>query len=176
MARRAHAFHRFAHHPLCDRYAGELVPLGRRARLCRGCLFLGLGSAVGLALGLATRGLAFALPAEGGLLALALTAGVPSRLPKALKRFVPGLALGALVAHGPWAWSVAAVGLLGAQGVLYRRKGPHRAPCQTCPERTLPVCAGFRPIYRRERAVERWARGVLSERRAPIDTRVPPPL
>ncbi len=25
----AHAFHRFAHHPLCERYASELIPLGR---------------------------------------------------------------------------------------------------------------------------------------------------
>jgi len=47
LARRAHAFHRFAHHPLCERYAGELVPLGKRTRICRGCAASALGSLAG---------------------------------------------------------------------------------------------------------------------------------
>ncbi len=53
LARSAHAFHRFAHHPLCERYAGELIPLGRRARLCRGCAASALGSVMGLLAALA---------------------------------------------------------------------------------------------------------------------------
>ena len=45
----AHRFHRFAHHPLCAEYASELIPLGRRVRICRGCTFALLGLATGLA-------------------------------------------------------------------------------------------------------------------------------
>jgi hypothetical protein len=37
LSRRAHRFHRFAHHPLCGAYAAELVPLGRKARSGCGC-------------------------------------------------------------------------------------------------------------------------------------------
>src|SRR3954466_7943099 len=47
LARSAHAFHRFAHHPLCERYAGELIPLGKRTRVCRGCVCAALGSFTG---------------------------------------------------------------------------------------------------------------------------------
>jgi len=51
LARAAHGFHRFAHHPLCARYAGEVVQLGRRRRVCRGCALAAAGLAAGLALG-----------------------------------------------------------------------------------------------------------------------------
>src|SRR5688500_15321315 len=53
LSRRAHRFHRFAHHPLCAQYAGELVRLGRKGRLCRGCLYAALGCVAGAAAGLA---------------------------------------------------------------------------------------------------------------------------
>jgi hypothetical protein len=51
LARRAHAFHRFAHHPLCDRYAGELIVLRGRTRICRGCCYAAIGSLLGVLLG-----------------------------------------------------------------------------------------------------------------------------
>ena len=52
LSQTAHRFHRFAHHPLCQEYAGELVQLGGRARVCRGCLFALAGGAAGCALAL----------------------------------------------------------------------------------------------------------------------------
>ncbi|HET8714991.1 MAG TPA: hypothetical protein VFM16_04150, partial [Holophagaceae bacterium] len=48
LARRAHAFHRFAHHPLCAEYAGERLRVGK-VHLCRGCTLLGAGLLAGLA-------------------------------------------------------------------------------------------------------------------------------
>src|SRR5579859_1379561 len=53
----AHAFHRFAHHPLCDRYQEELIPLGRRTRVCRGCSLALLGVLVGAGAGWCSRAL-----------------------------------------------------------------------------------------------------------------------
>jgi hypothetical protein len=52
LARRAHAFHRWAHHPLCSRYAAEVVRLGRRTRVCLGCSLTAAGALAGGALGL----------------------------------------------------------------------------------------------------------------------------
>src|SRR5258706_14473890 len=51
LSRGAHRFHRFAHHPLCDRYAGEVVRFGR-VRLCRGCTFAVIGGLAGGVVGL----------------------------------------------------------------------------------------------------------------------------
>ena len=46
----------------------------------------------------------------------------------------------------------------GAGVILYRRRGPDRGPCETCPELPArPACAGFAPIRRRERAFQRLA-------------------
>lgn len=52
LARGAHAFHRFAHHPLCGEYASEVIPFGRRARVCRGCSLAAAGALAGVAGGL----------------------------------------------------------------------------------------------------------------------------
>jgi len=84
LARRAHAFHRFAHHPLCGRYRGEVVPLGRRARVCLGCTLGTAGLAAGLALGalLAARLAPLPGPAAlggGALLLLAVPLVLPAR-------------------------------------------------------------------------------------------------
>jgi hypothetical protein len=57
LGRRAHAFHRFAHHPLCDNYAGELIALRGRTRVCRGCT-----TALGCALLGALAALSLRLP------------------------------------------------------------------------------------------------------------------
>ncbi len=151
----AHAFHRFAHHPLCDRYAGELVQLGHRARVCRGCALAFLGAGMGTVAGWLSRGIslgqiALLLPAVGLLLAI-----VPFGRLKILRRLLPALLLTAAVFHGPASVSLLSVTLAAATLVLYRRKGPNRVPCTTCPERTLEVCSGFAPIVRRERAFRR---------------------
>ncbi len=156
LARRAHAFHRFAHHPLCAAYERELVPLGRRARICRGCLFAFAGGATGLAFASAaprapvTAVAALALAAALGVVSLRL------RLPKVLSRFLPsalgGFALGGGI--GP----AAAAAASGAAYVLWHRsRGPDRRPCDACPERAVTVCSGYAPIVRRERAFGRLA-------------------
>jgi hypothetical protein len=170
LAARAHAFHRFAHHPLCDRYAGELVRLGRRARVCRGCLAVGLGGVAGAGLGSAQ------LPGSAlvGLLALAallVLASLVVRLPKTLGRFVPALGAGAGLAsaleHGAGDVALAVVGCLALFFVLYRRRRPNRAPCATCPERErLGACSGFSAIVRRERAFQRVAQRMIDRERA----------
>lgn len=47
----AHRFHRFAHHPLCAEYAGEVFRIGRKTRICKGCTLAGLGAVAGFAIG-----------------------------------------------------------------------------------------------------------------------------
>jgi len=126
LARQAHAFHRLAHHPLCERYAGEVVRLGRpRAggrRICRGCALLALGALAGALLGAApgvSAGQGTLVAAAdlaplvagwpGALAALALLAGLcaaglaPRRgaaRPKLLTRFVPMATAVALAVTG----------------------------------------------------------------------------
>jgi hypothetical protein len=166
LARRAHAFHRFAHHPLCERYAGELIRLGRRERLCRGCVALGLGLLSGLTLAVVIAPDArFVLAA----LALGVVLGAASlrwRLPKTFGRFVPAaaLALGlgsAITNFRSYAWLVAACAG-GLAFLAYRRRGPSRTPCSTCPERLKPApCSGFARIVRRERAFQRVAQRLI---------------
>jgi len=164
LARRAHAFHRFAHHPLCDRYQGELITLGHRARLCRGCTLALVGLVLGAAAGWLTRtadlGLAAWLsPAVG--LGLAV---MPLGRSKILRRLAPAFLLSASAFHGPWVLSAASALVFAGLLALYRQRGPSRIPCLTCPQRTLEVCAGFGPIVRRERAFRkltgRWLRPV----------------
>jgi len=180
LARGAHAFHRFAHHPLCDEYAGELVALGRRARVCRGCLNALAGAASGAAAGLWVAPAAWALLALATVLAVAtalwagqraalLRAGTPGHQGKFVSRFLP-LALASFVliagvrcatAAGITAAALAAVSLAGALAI-YRSKGPSRGPCAVCPERAGSVpCRGYRRIWRRERAFARSAQRLI---------------
>jgi hypothetical protein len=164
LSRHAHAFHRFAHHPLCGRYAGELVALGRRDRLCRGCLLAVSGASAGLAVGIA-------LPTLGGL-ALALGLGLaavavgwlaPARRSKLGTRLLPAAALACAFGaglRGPVASGAPLSGAALASGLgflwAYRRHGPNRAPCLTCPEyAALVPCSGVQPILRREAAFRR---------------------
>jgi hypothetical protein len=166
LARRAHAFHRFAHHPLCERYAGELIRLGRRERVCRGCAALASGLCVGAALAVlaapsaATLNAALAAGAALGAVSLRL------RLPKIIGRFLPAVALGAglasvVTAFESYAWLSGSVGCM-VVVLLYRRRGPSRTPCESCPERTLPApCSGFARIVRRERAFQRVAQKLI---------------
>ena len=165
LARRAHAFHRFAHHPLCQRYASELIPLGRRARLCRGCACAALGSLSGLVLAASLRPAPTELYAAAALGLALLLLSFRVRLPKAVGR---GLAVaaasfagvGGLVSPSA-APRLLSLGLLATGAAFlwaYRQRGPNRSPCRDCPERLGPaVCSGLRPIVRRERAFRRLA-------------------
>jgi len=195
LAARAHRFHRFAHHPLCDAYAGEVVRVGRRSRLCRGCAMAAAGAALGVA-----AGLALPVPAAGALAALlgATAAGAwlalrvprasaagashgPSRRGKLVTRAAPVGLAAVVVTLGARAGTVtggaaalAALACLALSLVLYRRRGPDRSPCQGCPERTAPVvCSGFRPMARREAAFSRAARRLMTS--APSAARTLPP-
>ncbi|MBI3723006.1 hypothetical protein HY251_03485 [bacterium] len=44
---------------------------------------------------------------------------------------------------------------------LYRHRAPDRRPCETCPERDLPVCRGFKEVVRREKAFSVLSRRLL---------------
>jgi len=165
LARSAHAFHRFAHHPLCQRYSAELIPLGKRARVCRGCVCSALGSGAGLVMALSFRPAFSALLAATALgLGLLLTS-LGLRLPKWLGRSAATACLGFAclsglrTAHGAPLFLALGILLSSVAFVaLYRMRGPNRSPCTTCPERSLAKpCAGLRPIVRRERAFRRLA-------------------
>jgi len=165
LAVHAHAFHRFAHHPLCGAYAGEVVSLGRRTRVCRGCLLAGAGASMGVVVALTEPG-----PLTSSL-GLALAVGVllaaeRVRLPKVLSRLAPAvLIVGAM--GGGVVPALATLGLAVVVLVAYRRRGPHRGPCERCPDRAQVPCPGFAPMIRRERAFERLAgRWLASEPRS----------
>ena len=156
----AHAFHRYAHHPLCERYAGEVLRAGRRARICRGCALAVGGGTLGLVAGLARPlGSPGAWAAVAVAIAL-LAASAVWRLPKSAGRGLPALVLG-LGAVSTAGTALAAAGVIGAAWFAYRRRGPNRAPCLACPERGERVCSGFAPIVRRERAFRRRAAALL---------------
>ncbi|HEU4951563.1 MAG TPA: hypothetical protein VFT46_06410, partial [Holophagaceae bacterium] len=111
LARRAHAFHRFAHHPLCAEYAGERLRFGK-IQLCRGCVLLGGGLLAGLVSGAL---LPARLPLAAGALGIGLLSGLAASLarpPKALSRLLPGAALAAALLQGlrlgPQGWALAA--------------------------------------------------------------------
>jgi hypothetical protein len=181
LARRAHRFHRFAHHPLCGAYEGDLIRLGRRTRVCRGCSYVALGLAFGalLALGVAPLWASHAgRMSSAALLGVALAAGptlaaLRAPVTKIATRALPAALLGFAFVLGARLGSP--VGLLGCVvsalavvgiAVRYRRRGPDRAPCATCPERTLSVCSGLLPIVRRERAFRRASRRLLASAHA----------
>jgi hypothetical protein len=201
LARAAHRFHRFAHHPLCAPYAGEVLRVGRRTRLCRGCALAAAGAGIGAAAALAAPlpspglcGLGLVLAAPVAWLAVwppraavPLPAGGPAaragssrllhaRRPKLLTRAAPlalvtalavwGLRTGGLLGA---AFAAASAGLTVLAVALYRRRGPSRSPCVTCPERSGPeVCSGFRAIARREAAFARLSGRLLAALPPPV--------
>jgi hypothetical protein len=173
LARHAHRFHRFAHHPLCREYGGEVVRLGRRTRLCHGCLLCTVGLLSGALGGGLTAPPAPAFFAAVSVAAAALAvvaAGRALHRIKVVTRFAPAALFGfvtvAGVRGGSWlGWVIAAVAVATALTLvrLYRRRGPDRTPCATCPERTLQeACRGLAPIVRRERAFRRMAGRMLA--------------
>ena len=177
LARRAHAFHRWAHHPLCVRYEPETIRLGRRTRLCRGCTHLWLGALSGVAAGLALpRAPGTVWLTTAAILVAAVPLAIPRRRlpadlgarrrpPKLLTRFLPLAVAGAAVAQAlaapaPARLAAAVLAVLAVAWGLarYRRRGPDRGPCLACPEGPPGAgCSGFAPIVRRERAMSRLA-------------------
>src|SRR5215470_5820549 len=134
LAWRAHLFHRFAHHPLCERYRSEVVRLGKRTRLCRGCAMSALGVLLGGVLGVALRppplvALAIAAAATAILLPSLRQRREPrgSRLPKLVTRFAPTFlwlfSLGASVRELSWAAIAGSLALVAGAALLYRRRG-----------------------------------------------------
>ena len=172
LARYAHRWHRHAHHPLCARYAGELVQLGRRTRVCRGCALalggtlFGLGAGAGvselwpLRLGAAQTWLVVALL----VLVVAAAAAVSLHARRKLfTRGLPAFVLAAAFAFGlrraDLAGSALAAGAalgVASAWIAYRRRGPDRSACTDCPEGPPHAgCSGFAPIVQRERAFQR---------------------
>ncbi len=180
LARHAHAFHRWAHHPLCQEYSGEVFRFGRRFRLCRGCTLAALGALSGAALGLTVPAVR-----PGILAVLAALETIPIllglsnlRLPKPLTRYLPAalppfLLIQALRHPGLQAWLLAAL-VWTAAGLWvrrYRRRGPDRSPCAACPERfNEGTCRGFREIRTRERAFARLASRWTRQGSGPMET------
>jgi hypothetical protein len=191
LARRAHAFHRWAHHPLCERYAPEVVPLGRRTRACLGCSLTAAGLLAGGGLGLSLPRAPWPWLAAAGLalvlaVPLAVPAGRPapaappprprSRWRKLATRLAPGLLAGGLLAQGlatPTSPRLVAAALAAAAlawaTLRYRRRGPDRSACLGCPEGPPGTrCPGLAPIACRERALARLAgRWIAAEHRPP---------
>ena len=179
LSRAAHAFHRFAHHPLCGRYASEVFRIGRRTRVCRGCTLTLAGGLLGAVAGAALGGPAaswFITMLAGGLAAMSLSRpsnpGAPlARPPKLTTRLAPAFGLAFAVAnavrHPTISSSLACGAFAGLCGVvllvLYRRRGPDRSACPGCAERGGPkTCSGFKPIVLRERAVMRRAGALIA--------------
>ncbi len=174
LSRAAHRFHRYAHHPLCDEYAGEVIRLGRRGRVCRGCLFAWTGAALGIAtpfvapISLVAAAPCLAVAVSGVVIAtLVRRARRPSKL---VTRLAPSLTMGIALGAGLRAGGIAGLALAALTlatasmlVVLYRRRGPDRTPCERCPERLGPApCRGFAEIVQRERVFRRAASRVLA--------------
>ena len=169
---RAHRFHRFAHHPLCNAYAAEVLHLGRRTHVCAGCAWTLLGSILGVGVAAACpRGwftLPWALGLQGaGMVWLLVSARLHAQVLKWLVRGGPMVCLAggcvltlragaAIPWHlGVWATEAALSAVAWGAVRVYRRRPPWRAPCVSCPQRQDEVCDGWRPMVQRERALTR---------------------
>lgn len=174
LAWRAHLFHRWAHHPLCAAYRGEVLKVGR-VFLCKGCALVGLGVMVG-----SVAGALAPLLGMGGLwvpacLGVVWGCGIAAwpaarRAGKLATRTLPMAAAAFLVVQAARHWSLAGATLVaGVIGALvfgiraYWKRGPWRAPCTGCPELDQRPCSGFRRQYRREKAFGRLAGWVVEK-------------
>jgi len=153
LARRAHRFHRFAHHPLCDEYAGELVPLGGRTRLCRGCALFAAGGIAGVVAIAIVRPVPVVVMVVAVVGAFVAASSLKWRTNKWLTRFAPAAGFGFAMGH--LGTAVATISIAGLLALAYRRRGPNRSPCASCPERSFPTCRGMTEIVRAERAFQR---------------------
>ena len=97
------------------------------------------------------------------------TADLGGRASKLVTRSLPAASAAGLAVLGARAASVAgltvaagALALVAGGALAYRRRGPDRSPCVTCPERERPqVCSGLAPLARREKAFSRLAARLL---------------
>jgi hypothetical protein len=151
---RAHAFHRFAHHPLCSGYADEVYAIGRTVRVCRGCALGLVGALLGAVAGLALS--PAPIFAWASLLTAASLAWISRkvRLSKYGSRLTSS-ALAAFAAVSGIAPAVCTSLIVLIWFARYRKVGPDRTPCKACPEHGWPVCSGIAPMIRRERAFQR---------------------
>jgi hypothetical protein len=174
---RAHLFHRFAHHPLCTEYASEVIRVGRRGRVCKGCALLAFGISCGTLAGLFVRVPMGAAIALGACATLLSAASLRLRLGKIASRLAPAVVaglVGASAIRGRSPADLAVLGGVGAAAALlyvgYRRRGPNRKACEACPERSLPAtCRGMAEIVRRERAFRRLS-GRLIAASSPVQS------
>lgn len=199
----AHRFHRLAHHPLCAEYEHEVIRVGKKTRICKGCFLAALGTTLGVALGASIPRLPFAALAAlalgcGGLLAVAFpfplarqsgpapTEGsqeaadlsqnhqIPRPRNKFATRLLPFFFLAFTMAQclrfgGARGWTCAMACAVEFALMLwaYRRRGPNRGPCLTCPERfQMHRCRGVKPILARERAFQRLAGRMIQKEMA----------
>jgi hypothetical protein len=105
-----------------------------------------------------------------GLLALA------RRLPaggKVVSRALPSCAAGFVAVAGALradaigaAFTCATLAAMFIGIALYKRRGPWRSACVTCPERLHAPCSGYRFAWRRERAFQRLAHRWIRDARA----------
>lgn len=93
-----------------------------------------------------------------------------ARPSKFLGRALPGVALGCAFLQGlrlgplGWGMGFGAIVLFAIAFLLYRKRGPHRGPCDTCPDREKrPACRGFAPILKRERALQRLSGRLIAQ-------------
>jgi hypothetical protein len=172
MAWRVHLFHRFAHHPLCSEYASEVIRIGRRGRVCKGCAMVSLGLAGGAIAGIFVRVPIEAAVTTAFAATLAAGASLRLRLGKLASRLAPAAVAGLLTANAIRSRSPADLALLGivwlAVALLYvgyRRRRPDRRPCEACSERATPAtCRGMAEIVRRERAFRRLSGRLIDAR------------
>lgn len=149
-----------------------MIRLGR-TWLCKGCTFALLGALVGT-----LAGMAFPPPESGGFLALGVLAagGLGAMLARPLgkiaTRLFPLGCLGFVEAQSlrmwdalGWAVAIIGAGSLALAITIYRRRGPWRGECATCPEREERPCSGFRRQLRRERAFQRLGGRMLRRER-----------
>jgi hypothetical protein len=144
LARRAHAFHRFAHHPLCEPYRGEVLRVGRRGRLCKGCTFLAAGLLAGALAGAAGSSVPAGCGWWRGLLAVVLGGlSLRLRLVKVVGRFLPGVGSRGGVVGGPHSAAGVAVGVRRRDSSL---PSPRRRaePVPFLPGETLEPLLGIR--------------------------------
>ena len=179
LSRAAHRFHQFAHHPLCDRYAGEVVRIGKRTRLCRGCAYAAIGGSIGGVLGVTIADARVAI-ASTVVAVIALLVSLRWRPTKIVTRFVPALLLACAIIAGVTARSpvglvaaFAAAASAGGLRLAYGKRGADRSPCVTCPERERQPCAGFIAIISRERAFQRVAGAMIMRSGAAPSRRLP---
>jgi len=154
---------RWAHHPLCQRHAHETWRIGE-LHLCKGCVSLAVGLAIGslLVLGMGGAWCAYALPILGPLTFAPSWPPLYQRLPRAIRNWLRASA-GLFVACSAWTvgqWPQLAWPLLPLIALLWwwfqrARKPVIARRCDGCPELGGDgVCSGYARQAQSARAIE----------------------